>query len=661
MSSSGGEFTADADHLPGTYNTDYHYDSDASFEFLASRGHKIIRLPFRWERIQPTRNAALDSTELTRITNVATSIESWGMRVVLDVHNYARYINSTANGGAELVLGSTLPVSDLVDLWTRLSTAFKNNAAIYAYGLMNEPHDLSPDPGDLTGSVRYDWNDGTTQGWTGDSATATNVSNKLRLTATATDGYFNFRKDDAGTLAGSATGSVLRMKVTLGAGISGTWVMKPQWQNQAYSWKNADTIYYQRTDTGEWVSNLVANVEVEVTAIYTTDPISSPRAFAIQVESNNATAGTVSADIDDFAQGSLNSFKTAAQVWESASQDLVDAIRANGDTKRIMVSGYDWSGAQIWSTTHPTPWITDSANNFAYEAHYYFDTGNSGAYNDTYATTNTAAQGMGYTDLADRVTQESSVFFNWITSRSLAGFIGETGWRNDESTTDWNAVGEVFYDLMDLWHIEAAYWATGEWWGTSYKLSAYTGEPLDTLTTVAPIIEGHPTEASSTTTSTTSSSSSTSSTSSSSSTSSTSSSSSSSSTSTTSTSTVSTTTTLEPVGALVFGEQNPTDGETPIKWSTWSGTGSITGDADWGKLHLENGQSQVGSVYDHGTAENRQYSLTLNKYGTGQGSATLSYRGSASAFNTNDVSPSWTPYTGVFTATWRYIQVKEAR
>ena len=33
--------------------------------------------------------------------------------------------------------------------------------------------------------------------------------------------------------------------------------------------------------------------------------INSPNAFAIQIEANDATAGAVSADIDDFAQGTL--------------------------------------------------------------------------------------------------------------------------------------------------------------------------------------------------------------------------------------------------------------------------------------------------------------------------------------------------------------------
>jgi hypothetical protein len=42
---------------------------------------------------------------------------------------------------------------------------------VYAYGLMNEPHDLLAVAGGFSGTVRYPWAS-TVEGWTGDSATA---------------------------------------------------------------------------------------------------------------------------------------------------------------------------------------------------------------------------------------------------------------------------------------------------------------------------------------------------------------------------------------------------------------------------------------------------------------------------------------------------------
>ena len=37
----------------GTLDRDYHYNSSASVQFFADQGFRFLRLPFRWERIQP--------------------------------------------------------------------------------------------------------------------------------------------------------------------------------------------------------------------------------------------------------------------------------------------------------------------------------------------------------------------------------------------------------------------------------------------------------------------------------------------------------------------------------------------------------------------------------------------------------------------------------
>jgi len=112
------------------------------------------------------------------------------------------------------------------------------------------------------------------------------------------------------------------------------------------------------------------------------------------------------------------------------------------------------------------------------------------------------------------------------------------------------------------------------------------------------------------------------------------------STSTTST-TTSTTTTLDPNGhALIFGEENPTEGETKVAWPTFDdgATGAVTviGDANWGKLQLSGNDEARSAVYDFSNANNRGYRLTENEYGSGQGDATLQIRGSADSFEQDD-------------------------
>jgi hypothetical protein len=485
----GAEFAADNTHLPGTYSTDYSYDSSAALAQVATRGHKLIRVPFRWERIQPTRNAALNTAELGRLTTFVSDAAAAGMQCILDVHNYARFIPP---GGADLVLGDTLAVGDLVDLWTRLSTAFKGNAGVYAYGLMNEPHDLPGASGSFSGVVRYDWNGGTVAGWTGDTATATNVSNRLRLSATATTGYFNFRKDDAATLAGGAlTGDTIQVQATLGAGITGNWRLVPQWQNSAFAWQSPNTTTYTRVDTGAVVGGLIAGVAVLVRATWT-GGINSPRAFCLQTEANDATAGAVSCDFDDFSQGTLTGSGGGAQTWELASQQCVTAIRANSDTTKILVPGYGFSGAKTWQNNHPDPWITDSANNHAYEAHYYFDVDNSGDYPDSYTTENSAAVTAGYTNLSSRAARELGPWLQWLVHYGKRGFLGEMGWTNTADTASWNAVGETVYDECDRYAVDVTYWAGGARWGTGYNLSLYTGTTQTTIKAQATIVEAHP-------------------------------------------------------------------------------------------------------------------------------------------------------------------------
>jgi endoglucanase len=129
---------ASANHIPGVYNTDYVYPDDSYFDYFHSLGMNTFRIPFRWERIQPTLGGALDTDELARLQHVVDYAASLGSSVILDVHNYGRYITPTE----VKVLGSSLGDSDLADLWSRLGTAFGEDQNVI-FDLMNEPHDMT--------------------------------------------------------------------------------------------------------------------------------------------------------------------------------------------------------------------------------------------------------------------------------------------------------------------------------------------------------------------------------------------------------------------------------------------------------------------------------------------------------------------------------------
>jgi endoglucanase len=139
----GAEFGTDrrgGGHLPGVHGVDYIYPDPIyatgydSADYYLGKGANVFRVPFRWERLQPTRRADLDASELERLKGTAGRLTKKGASVILDLHNFGRYRGK--------VVGSTeVPDADLADVWARLALAFKSNPQII-FGLMNEPHDM---------------------------------------------------------------------------------------------------------------------------------------------------------------------------------------------------------------------------------------------------------------------------------------------------------------------------------------------------------------------------------------------------------------------------------------------------------------------------------------------------------------------------------------
>lgn len=120
--------------LPGRPGTDYLYPTAEELEHFIARGLGTIRLPFRWERLQPRLHGPLDQAELGRIDAVVAEVAGRGGFLLLDPHNYARY--------KDAVIGSPdLPNEAFADFWRRLAAHYANNRHVL-FGLMNEPHDM---------------------------------------------------------------------------------------------------------------------------------------------------------------------------------------------------------------------------------------------------------------------------------------------------------------------------------------------------------------------------------------------------------------------------------------------------------------------------------------------------------------------------------------
>ncbi|MDN4481937.1 glycoside hydrolase family 5 protein [Demequina lignilytica] len=214
---------------PGELGVQYFAEPVASYAWLAGRGIDLVRLPIRWERLQPEPGSAFDQAQVAVVSAQLDAAAAAGIDVILDLHNYGSF----ASPSGVVTLGSDdLPGSLLADVWLRIADAWGDHPAVLGYGVMNEPHDLGG--GDERG---------------------------------------------------------------------------------------------------------------------------------------------------------------AAEAWEDMTQATVDALRSAGDSHLLLIAGYDWSSLARWSTTHPTGWIVDPAENFRYEAHHYWDAYGAGSYDLPYAEELASAYG----------------------------------------------------------------------------------------------------------------------------------------------------------------------------------------------------------------------------------------------------------------------------
>ncbi len=119
--------------LPGVYNKHYTYPTEANFKKYADLKMNLVRLPFRWERLQPKLNTELNAAELSRMLQTLDYAKKYNVKVILDMHNYYRYYD-------KLIATSEVPIASFADTWKRIAQKVVNHPAVYAYGLMNEPY-----------------------------------------------------------------------------------------------------------------------------------------------------------------------------------------------------------------------------------------------------------------------------------------------------------------------------------------------------------------------------------------------------------------------------------------------------------------------------------------------------------------------------------------
>lgn len=126
--------------MPGEVNADYFYPTAADLDYWQEKGLTLLRVPFKWERIQHELFGELTKAEIDVMKNMLKDAEKKGLLIILDLHNYGRRKVS----GTDYIIGhENVPVEALSDFWGKLANELQGyTKSIYGYGLINEPHDM---------------------------------------------------------------------------------------------------------------------------------------------------------------------------------------------------------------------------------------------------------------------------------------------------------------------------------------------------------------------------------------------------------------------------------------------------------------------------------------------------------------------------------------
>ncbi|WP_337268125.1 glycoside hydrolase family 5 protein [Oryzifoliimicrobium ureilyticus] len=119
----------------GTYGKNYIYPSEENIRYFSGKGMNTIRLPFRWQRLQPELGKPLSDEELTHIKDTVVLAEKYHMAIVLDPHDGAYY-------GKSRIGTADVSEAQFAEFWARLAAEFSGDPHVI-FGLMNEPYDIA--------------------------------------------------------------------------------------------------------------------------------------------------------------------------------------------------------------------------------------------------------------------------------------------------------------------------------------------------------------------------------------------------------------------------------------------------------------------------------------------------------------------------------------
>jgi hypothetical protein len=362
---------------PGKVGVDYFYPTQGDLRYCAAAGVRIVRLPIRWERIQPELSGPLNPMELGLVLAALVGAGKVGMKMVPELHNGAAYVvkGASITTGKSLRLGyrrGTLTASQFVDFWTRFAKAVSSHpgavAGLEAYGLMNEPN-TAPEAQALGANLLANgsFSVRTTAGWT---------PYQSRLQAVKPPAVAALQITSSGGITGAETDFSVTGKQQLalsGAVMAATtprqWGVQVDWFGADGRWIGQQSGDWPVDSVGKWTT-IAAVLAVPAGATLARTRFRSDKALPAG-EVHYLSSCTV-----HHAAGGF----TGPQVWEQLSAAAVGAVRAAGVKSKIWVAGHNAQSPVSWLTDHSAgAWISDPLNKTVYDAHHYFDLAAGGA------------------------------------------------------------------------------------------------------------------------------------------------------------------------------------------------------------------------------------------------------------------------------------------
>ncbi len=129
---SGPEWDGGSSTWPNQYLTKGY---ESYLKYFRGWGMTTIRLPFKWEYLQPELGGEFDEEQFESLKITVFHSKKYRAKVLIDMHNYARY-------GGKLIGSDEVSYDDFADAWRRLAETFKPYPEVM-FGIMNEPHDMS--------------------------------------------------------------------------------------------------------------------------------------------------------------------------------------------------------------------------------------------------------------------------------------------------------------------------------------------------------------------------------------------------------------------------------------------------------------------------------------------------------------------------------------